>query len=425
MSSCQCCLKPLPQHLLERYGASIQSIKIIRKNSILFEQFQSEYFEQIISNFNKYFIKHRSSSSLLLTNWSRLIRQLNQSRKYSDQLEYIIHQCSIWLKTNRTRKLRRQLKSFHRQFESLQKSKKGFAKFRSKYDRQVLQMDAIESEHLKIFQQSFIIFSSILSLDYSLNTIDIQQFINQWKEQNRFHIPWLTNEHQSKEKILPLSPSEIEIKPMDDSASQDTFAYTSNLSWSFTNPTLSVGERKSFDWLEKNCLDRSLHNQLISRQCRRIVFDLPLKHSNEIIVQMILGGESHESFISCIKKIELSVGFSFSLSLSTSPSLAFFLLDINKPKQKKRRRRRKRTLITHTHAHTNQSTEQRRQKRIRRERQNGDVFGLIFVVFFWRMKEKKNMLNSVSKKKERSTHRETTKFCLFFFSCVRVERKKG
>lgn len=350
MSSCRCCLKPHPQHLLDRYLSSIQSIKIIRKNSILLDQ--SESFEQIISNFNKYFIKHRSSSSLLLTNWSRLIRQLNQSRKYSDQLECLIRQCSIWLKTNRTRKLHRQLKSFHRRFQSLQKSKKGLTKFRSKYDRQVMQMDAIESEHLKIFQQSFTIFSSILSLDYSLNTIDIQQFINQWKEQNRFRIPWLINEHQSMEKIRPLSSSEIEIKPMEGDASEDTFAYTSNLSWSFTAPTLSVGEREREEILRLNSLDRSLHNQLISRlprQCRRIVFDLLLKHSNEIIVQMILEGESHESFISCIKKIELSVGFSFSLSLSTSPSLAFFSSGHKQTKTKKKKNSH------HTHTRTHES----------------------------------------------------------------------
>lgn len=237
MSSCQCCFKPLPHQLLERYLSSIQSIKIIRKNSLIFEQFlldQSEYFQEIITN-----------SSFLASNWSRLIRYLNehlhQSRKSFDQLEYLIRQCSIWLKTHHTRKLRRLLKSFHRRFEKLQKSKKGLTKFRSNYDRQVLQMDTIESEHLKIFQQSLRIFSSILSFDCSLNTINIPQIIDQWKEHHRFRIPWLLNEHQI---IPPLSSSEIEIKPLNDSTSQDTFAHTSNLSWSFTVPTLSVSERE-------------------------------------------------------------------------------------------------------------------------------------------------------------------------------------
>ena len=60
------------------------------------------------------------------------------------------------------------------------------------------------------------------------------------REKIDFIFPWLSNEHLQK------SPSDIDIKPIDDYFSEDTYAYESNLSWSFTIPEikedLAVGD---------------------------------------------------------------------------------------------------------------------------------------------------------------------------------------
>ena len=242
MSSCQCCFKPHPHQLLQRYSSAIHSIKCIRKTSIILEDLlldKSEQVERILVNVNNYFIQDVSSSHLVTSHCIRLIKQLNdrlnQSMRSLAQLEGLVKKCSIWLKKNNKKTFRRQLKSFCKQFDRLHQFDKDFPRFHREYHQQTLHMDAIEYEHLKLFLDSYRIFASSLLLEKPSTTIDIEQIIQEWNEQNRFHIPWLSNEH----KTIEHTPSEIDIQPIDDGASQDTYAYASNLSWSFTVPLLN------------------------------------------------------------------------------------------------------------------------------------------------------------------------------------------
>ena len=94
---------------------------------------------------------------------------------------------------------------------------------------------------------------------------------------------------------------------------------------------------------------------ILPKQHRPIVFDSLLKQSNEIR-QIFLEGESHESFISCIKKIELSVVFLLSLSHTLSHTHTqrhhqFFFL-WTQTSQNKKKKKEKNFQRTHAHTHT-------------------------------------------------------------------------
>ncbi len=233
MSSC-CLIHP--QRLLERYKFSIKTIKFIQKNCSIFENILLDEYEQL-ERFSSKYLMQSNSINYRLENLSQLFYEL----------QCLTMKCSIWLKTYSRKQIHCQLKSFRKRFHSLEKFVdqhlieyenkltrkfwKDFSIFQKNYQQQTLQMDSIEYEHMKLFLESIRLFSSGNNTN-KISAIDIEQNIKEWKDKNQFHITWLPNEHQVIEK----SSSDIDIKPIDDYSSQDTYAYESNLSWSFIIP---------------------------------------------------------------------------------------------------------------------------------------------------------------------------------------------
>ncbi|CAF1055023.1 unnamed protein product [Adineta steineri] len=250
MSSCQCCLTSHPLRLIERLNSSIQIIKLIRRNCSIFEAIllnEYEQLERISVNFNRYLIHYNTISNQIFFILSQFIKQLNNRlenlTKILYELECLTKNCTIWLKNNSIKSLRSQLKSYGKQldlFIHLNKQysyktnlPKKFSIFQINYQQQCLQMDLIERDYLKLFLTSIQLFLLIISNETDRNifpTINIDQDIKQWTEDNKFHITWLPNEHQQIEQ----SSSDIEIKAIENDNNQAKYAYESNLSWSFT-----------------------------------------------------------------------------------------------------------------------------------------------------------------------------------------------
>jgi hypothetical protein len=264
MSSCKCCLTSHPLRLIERLSSSIQTIKLIRTNCSIFKNIlldEYEHLQRISSNLNRYLIHYGSISNEIsqFTN-----NRLENITKVLHELECLTRKCSIWLKKNSVKGIRSQLKHYGKQLDifirfveqnsyknNLQKTFwKDFSIFQTNYQQQCLQMDFIEREHMKLFIESIRLFSSIISPgnnEHRISTINIDQDINEWKEKNKFRLTWLPDEHQQKEstdlieaenkpKLVEESSSDIEIKAIDNSSNdrQESYAYKSNLSWSFT-----------------------------------------------------------------------------------------------------------------------------------------------------------------------------------------------
>ncbi len=147
---------------------------------------------------------------------------------------------------------------------------------------------------------------------------------------------------------------------------------------------------------------RLLRNPLMSRSCQPIVFDLLLKLSNKIY-KIFREGESHESFYQ-LYKIRCSL-----LALSSSPSF-FFLSGHKQAKTKRKKKKEKRTFDAHTRTHT--QIGQLNKHEIRRQTKQ------TYVV------KKRNIYDGqfFSEKKEKSTHREATKFC--FLVCESKKKRK-
>jgi hypothetical protein len=285
MSSCQCCLKPHPIHLIERHNSSIQIIKLIHKNCSIFENIlldEYEYLERVSSNLNKYLMQYGTISNQIFSFLSQLIIQLNKRlenlRKYLYEFDCLIIKCSIWLKNNSIKQIHSQLKHYKKQLNSFEQHShiiqyknnltkkfwKNFTIFQTNYQQQCLQMDSIEYEYMKLFLDSIQLFSLIISSENNekfISTINIKQNINEWKEKNKFHITWIPNEHNQKEnneKFLEKISSDIEIKAIDNCSNdnQDKYVHESNLSWSFTlakpKEDLKVEKTKSIEFIFKN-----------------------------------------------------------------------------------------------------------------------------------------------------------------------------
>ncbi|CAF0770049.1 unnamed protein product [Rotaria sp. Silwood1] len=303
MSSCRCCLVPHPLRLIERFNLSIQTIKLIRRNCLIFENIfldEYEHLERISSNLNKYLIHSNTISNQIYSYLSQLTRQFNNRlenlRIFLNKFECLIIKCSIWLKTNSIKSIHSQLKYYRKKFDLfnkffvqhsninsyknnlIKKFRNDFSIFQINYQQYCLQMDSIEYKHIKVFLESIQLFSSIISLENNNminSTINIDHNIKEWKEKNKFHITWLPDEHQQNEKNNHLltfenenkhveqTSSDIEIKAIDNCSndSQDKYAYESNLSWSFTiakkQENISVSQQNP-DQIELNFTKRKL-----------------------------------------------------------------------------------------------------------------------------------------------------------------------
>jgi hypothetical protein len=216
---------------------------------------------------------------------SQLFLQINHRlenlRKFLYEFECLTTKCSIWLKKNSIKQIYSQLKHSKKQFESLEnfvqrhshliqyqnnvtkKFWKDFSDFQSNYQQQCIQMDTIEYEHMKLFLDSIQLFSS-RNDEKIIPNINIQQIINKWKENNKFRITWLPNEHQpieNNEKIIEQSSSDIDIKAMEDCANdnQDKYVHESNLSWSFT-----IAKTKEDLSVRKSIVIRNTRKQISS-----------------------------------------------------------------------------------------------------------------------------------------------------------------
>lgn len=245
MSSCRCCLKPHPLSLIERFNLSIQTIKLIRRNCSIFENLlldEYEHLERIISNLNKYLMRHTTKSTSVLSYLSQaniqLNRRLENSIRSLNQYEYLRIKCSVWLKTYSKKSIHSRLKYYRKQFEIFnnslgqnftRKSFHNFSIFQKNYHQFSLQMDSIEHEHIKLLFESIQLFSPLENLD----KINVLTIINDWKENHKIHLTWLPNEHQNSALSINRS-SDIDIRAIDDSSSQDKYTIKSNLSWSFT-----------------------------------------------------------------------------------------------------------------------------------------------------------------------------------------------
>ena len=237
MSSC-CLIHP--QRLFERYKLSIKTIKFIQKYCSIFESILLNEYEQLERFSTKY-----------LMQYNPIVSQLNHRLECLSQIFYDIQcltmKCSIWLKNYSIKSIHCQLKSSRKQFSLLEKFVeehlieyenkltrkfwKDFSNFQKNYQQQSVQMDSIEFEHMKLFLESIQLFSFGNHHINPISVNDIELYIKQWKEKNQFHIKWLPNEH-----FIEKSSSDIDIKPIDDYSSQDTYAHESNLSWSFITP---------------------------------------------------------------------------------------------------------------------------------------------------------------------------------------------
>lgn len=173
LSMSSSCLKSYPHH--------IQIIKLIQKNSLLFESLllnKYEYFQRILSNINKYLMQYGKISSQIYTYLSQFIKELNNYLKNLTknlyEIDCLIMKCSIWLKN---------------------------------YKKKSLQIDSIEQEHMKIFFQSLHLFSSIISLN-----------------------------NEKTPNIIEKSISNFEIKSIENYSNENNpnkYVHESNLTWSF------------------------------------------------------------------------------------------------------------------------------------------------------------------------------------------------
>lgn len=260
MSDCECCLPAHPTRLLERLHLSIQTVKLIRSNCSIFEMLlmdEYEHFERLTSSLNRYLMHYGSISEPIFAHLSRWIVQINARSevivRLLHELECLTNQCSVWVKRNTGRATRSQLKRdgkrldallrSHAQRSSSRKLSADFSTFRESYERLCLQMDSIERDHLKLFVRSGQLFSLIVGMTTTENSsfvVQADQHVNEWKEKNRFHIPWLPDTHHQVKEDKPTfaepSDSEIDIKSIDGDMGdvESKLAYESNLSWSFT-----------------------------------------------------------------------------------------------------------------------------------------------------------------------------------------------
>lgn len=203
-----------PLRLIERYKSSIQTIKLIHKNCLIFENLffdNYEYFERILTNLNKYLMQYDRISHEIYSYLSQLIIELKNYLKNLTKILYsfdcLIIKCSNWLKNYSKKSIFSQLKSSKKQFDKFLKENnltKKFSTFQTNYQQQCLQMDSIESEHMKLFLESIQLFSSIINID--------------------------------QKEILQKSKSDFEIKAIENypNDNENKYVHESNLSWSFT-----------------------------------------------------------------------------------------------------------------------------------------------------------------------------------------------
>lgn len=259
------CLTPHPSRLIERLNVSIRTIKLIRKNCFIFEDVlfvECENLERFAMNLNKYQTKFHQTFPLT----SQVKTRSEYLTKLVYELECLTIQCSLWLKNNSTKAIRSQLKHFSKRLDVLIRCKenaqkinvsKKFSIFQTNYQQFCVQMDNIQREYLNLFFESVELFAKIIPTEnreeFRFSRENIDENLNEWKEQNRFHIPLLLDKHhESNETNVEQSPSDIEIKAIDNSAGdhETKYVHKSNLSWSFTVPKkaeeLPVCQRKLF-----------------------------------------------------------------------------------------------------------------------------------------------------------------------------------
>ena len=243
MSNCQCCLKPHPKDLFQRYHSSIQTIKYLIKTCSILETIlleKHENFERFSSKLSQYLMQYAIRSNRIVSSFSQLFTQVNCSlenlTKQLYELECLIMKCSIWLKNSSKKSIRSQLKLFRKQFRRFEDKsnlitnqfRKDFRQYQTNYHQLSLQMDLIEYEHMKLVD-NYIEFVSLIFDFPKSETRASMNDIDQWKNEKKIQIPWLSNEHFDR------CPSEIEIKTLELSANEnkDQLAIESNLNWSF------------------------------------------------------------------------------------------------------------------------------------------------------------------------------------------------
>ncbi|CAF1681453.1 unnamed protein product, partial [Adineta ricciae] len=242
------CLTPHPSRLIERLNVSILTIKWIRKNCFIFENIlfdEDDNLERFSVNLNRYQAKFNRIFPLT----SQVKTRSEYLTKLLYELECLTIRCSVWLKNNSTKAIRSRLKHFGKRLdmfihwkENAQKmnvSRKfstEFSIFQTNYQQFCVQMDNIQREYLNLFFESIELFAKIIPTEnpeaFRFSRQNIDKSLNEWKEQNRFHIPWLPDEHQQPKE------TDIEIKVIDNSAGdhEAKYVHKSNLSWSFIAP---------------------------------------------------------------------------------------------------------------------------------------------------------------------------------------------
>jgi hypothetical protein len=271
---------PHPLRLVERLKTSIETIKLIRTISSLFqERLLNEYkhLQAISYHINRYTICHKSicdAMQLLTPIQQRLVKLC----RYLNEIQCLTIKCSIWLKNvsnNGSIKLIRiQLERYGKQYETLKnyvqqsidtsnKRKDSFKwterfrnelsifqqTLRNNYDDQCQQMDLVERQSMVLFIESMSVFVSIVSSETheQILTVNIERELCLWKKRNTCRIPWLPDEHQpiveSDDQTMKLvssassSSANVDIQIVEHNVDENstdtrtTHAYESNWDW--------------------------------------------------------------------------------------------------------------------------------------------------------------------------------------------------
>ncbi|CAF1681209.1 unnamed protein product, partial [Adineta ricciae] len=237
-----------PSRLIERLNVSIRTIKLIRKNCSIFENIlfdEDENLERFSVNLNRYQTMFNRTFPLT----SQVKTRSEYLTKLLYELECLTIRCSLWLKNNSTKAIRSRLKHFGKQLDMFVLCKQNvqkmnvsrkfsteFSIFQTNYQQICVQMDNIQCEYLNLFFESVELFAKIIPTEnrevFRFSRENIDESLNEWKEQSRFHIPWLSDENQQSKE------TDIEIKVIDNSAGdhETKYVHKSNLNWSFTVP---------------------------------------------------------------------------------------------------------------------------------------------------------------------------------------------